>query len=201
MHHSLPELPFSLGELQPVISEETLRYHHGKHHRGYIEKLNQLIPGTEFEHLGLEQIVMGASGPIFNNAAQAWNHTFYWNSLIPGSRYRKPRGELQEAIQKEFGSFDEFGRKLRKAAAGVFGSGWTWLVRNGDLGKVSILTTPNADNPLRAGMQPLLCVDVWEHAYYIDYRNDRAKYLEGLSQILNWEFAERNFAMPQELAA
>src|SRR5581483_5521907 len=179
MKHELPKLPFQKNALEPYISAETIEYHYGRHHKGYIEKLNQLIQGTEFADLSLEKIVMRSNGAIFNNASQAWNHTFYWNSLAPlvvSEEERAPQGELKVAIERDFGSFEEFANLFKNAAAGVFGSGWAWLVQDKE-GYLSIKTTGNADNPMRVGQIPLLTCDVWEHAYYIDYRNERPKYL------------------------
>lgn len=190
MKHVLPDLPFAREALAPVISAETIDYHWGKHHRAYVNKLNELIPGTEFEKMSLEDIVLKSTGPIFNNAGQIWNHNFYWQSLSPQAR--APRDELFEAIKKSFSSLDLFKEQFNKAAVGQFGSGWAWLVLKQD-GKLAIETTSNAENPLRQGKMPLLTVDVWEHAYYIDYRNERPRYLESIAKLINWEFAEANF--------
>jgi len=190
MKHILPDLPYQLNALEPHLSAQTLEYHWGKHHRTYVEKLNSLIPGTEFEELKLDDIVRKASGPIFNNAAQVLNHTFFWNSLTPHPR--KPNEKMLEAIQKNFGTLESFLDKFHQTALGVFGSGWVWLVYHHQEQKLTIETTPNAENPKRAGKIPLLTCDVWEHAYYIDYRNDRARYLKTILPLLNWEFAEKN---------
>jgi len=191
MAHKLPELPYAKDALAPTISEETLEYHYGKHHQTYVTKLNELIEGTEFADASLEDIIKKASGGIFNNAAQVWNHTFYWNCLSPNGG-GEPGGALAEAITKAFGSFADFKTKFSTSAATNFGSGWTWLVKKGD-GSVDIVNTSNAGCPLTEGLTPLLTVDVWEHAYYIDYRNARPKYLESIWGIINWDFVEKNF--------
>ena len=191
MVHELPALPYEMNALEPVISKETLEYHYGKHHKTYVTNLNNLIPGTEFESMSLEDIIMKSSGGIFNNAAQVWNHTFYWNCLSPDGG-GEPGGRLGAAIDAAFGSFDDFKEAFVKSATGNFGSGWTWLVKNGD-GSVEIVNTSNAANPLRDGKTPILTIDVWEHAYYIDYRNARPKYLEEIWKIVNWDAAAANF--------
>ena len=189
----LPPLPFEMNALEPHISRETLEYHHGKHHKAYVDNLNKLIPGTEFENLPLEEIVIKApQGPIYNNAAQVWNHTFYWNCLSPNGG--NPKGELADAIDKAFGSFDKFKEEFTKLAIATFGSGWAWLVRNPD-GNVAIVSTSNAQTPLNTKQIPLLTCDVWEHAYYIDYRNARPKYVEHFWNIVNWNFVETQFAV------
>ncbi len=182
----LPELPYPRDALAPLISKETLDFHYGKHHAAYVANLNKLIPGTEFEDMPLEQIVVKAKpGPIFNNAAQVWNHTFYFNGLGPNAG-GDPRGELAEAIQKDFGSFAKFKEAFTNAAATLFGSGWAWLVRGpGD--KLSVVATSNAGNPMTQGQSPLLTCDVWEHAYYIDYRNQRPRYIEAFWKLVNWK--------------
>jgi Fe-Mn family superoxide dismutase len=190
--HQLPELPYAKNALEPHISEETLEYHYGKHHATYVTKLNNLIEGTEFESMPLEDIIKKATGGTFNNAAQVWNHSFYWNCLSPEGG-GEPEGELAVAIEKTFNSFSEFKEKFSEAAAGNFGSGWTWLVKNTD-GNLEIVNTSNAGNPLTDGQQPLLTCDVWEHAYYIDYRNARPKYLEAFWNLANWKFVTENFA-------
>lgn len=192
MAHQLPPLPYAQDALEPTISQETLEYHYGKHHQAYVTNLNNLIPGTEFENASLEEIIGKASGGIFNNAAQVWNHTFYWNCLSPKSG-GEPTGTLADAIAGTFGSFEEFKKQFSASAAGNFGSGWTWLVKNGD-GTLEIVNTSNAANPMTDGKTPLLTVDVWEHAYYIDYRNARPKYLEQIWGIINWDFVAANFA-------
>ena len=191
MTHELPALPFAKDALEPVISAETIDYHYGKHHQAYVTNLNNLVPGTAFENATLEDIVMQADGGIFNNAAQVWNHTFYWNGLSPDGG-GEPTGTLGAAIDKAFGSFDAFKEAFIKSAVGNFGSGWTWLVRNKD-GSVAIVNTSNAANPLRDGMTPLLTIDVWEHAYYIDYRNARPKYLGEIWKLVNWDFVAANY--------
>ena len=192
MEHKLPDLPYSKNALAPNISVETLEYHYGKHHKTYVDNLNKLIPGTEFENLSLEEIVKKASGGIFNNAAQIWNHTFYWNCLSPKSG-GEPSGAIANAIIKNFGSFEQFKEKFTNAAVTLFGSGWAWLVKNPD-GSLAIEATSNAGNPLKDGKKPLLTCDVWEHAYYIDYRNARAKYIEAFWKLVNWEFVARNLS-------
>ena len=192
MAHELPALPYDKNALEPTISQETLEYHYGKHHQTYVTNLNNLVPGTEFENASLEEIVMKASGGIFNNAAQVWNHSFYWNCLSPNGG-GAPSGGLAAAIDSAFGSFDDFKSKFATSAATNFGSGWTWLVKNSD-GSVEIVNTSNAANPMTDGKTPLLTIDVWEHAYYIDYRNARPKYLEAVWNIVNWDFVAENFA-------
>ena len=191
MAFELPALPYAKNALAPYISEETLEFHYGKHHNAYVTNLNNLVPGTEFEGKTLEEIVKTSSGGIFNNAAQVWNHTFYWNSLAPKAG-GAPTGAIAAAIDKAFGSFDKFKEEFTKSAAGNFGSGWTWLVKKAD-GSLAIVNTSNAACPItEAGVTPLLTVDVWEHAYYIDYRNARPKYLEAFWALVNWEFANKN---------
>jgi len=192
MKHELPALPYAQDALAPVISAETLDYHYGKHHNAYVTNLNNLVPGTEFENASLEEIIMKASGGVFNNAAQVWNHTFYWNCLSPNGG-GAPSGDLAAAIDAAFGSFDNFKAEFSKAAATNFGSGWTWLVKNAD-GSLAIASTSNAGCPLTDGVTPLLTVDVWEHAYYVDYRNARPKYLEEIWKLFNWDFVAENFA-------
>ncbi|MFC1991806.1 superoxide dismutase [Chloroflexota bacterium] len=190
MEHKLPELPYASDALAPNISAETIEYHYGKHHAAYVANINRLIPGTEFENLSLEDIIRKASGGIFNNAAQIWNHTFYWNCLSPKGG-GEPSGEVAGAITKSFGSFQEFKEKFTNAAATLFGSGWAWLVKNAD-GSLSIETTGNAGTPLKDDKTALLTCDVWEHAYYIDYRNARAKYIEAFWNLVNWDFVSTN---------
>ena len=192
MKHELPALPYAQDALEPVISAETLDYHYGKHHNAYVTNLNNLVPGTEFENMSLEEIIMKSSGGVFNNAAQVWNHTFYWNCLSPNGG-GEPTGDLAAAIDAAFGSFDEFKAQFSQAATVNFGSGWTWLVKNAD-GSLAIVSTSNAATPLTDGVTPLLTVDVWEHAYYVDYRNARPKYLEEIWKIFNWDFVAQNFA-------
>lgn len=180
-----------MDALQPHISKETLEFHYGKHHQTYVTNLNNLIKGTEFEKASLEDIIKKSSAGIFNNSAQVWNHTFYWNSLSPKGG-GEPKGKLAEAIKKKFGSFDAFKENFSKSAAGNFGSGWTWLVKKPD-GSVDIVNTSNAGTPLTGSDKPLLTCDVWEHAYYIDYRNARPKYVEAFWNLVNWDFAAQNF--------
>ena len=192
MEHKLPELPYAKEALVPRISAETLEYHHDKHHRAYVDNLNKLIAGTEFEKIALEDIIEKASGGIFNNAAQVWNHTFYWNCLSPKGG-GTPSGAVASAIEKDFGSFAEFKDRFRNAAVTLFGSGWAWLVKNPG-GSLAVEATSNAGNPLTQGKEPLLTCDVWEHAYYIDYRNARAKYVEAFWDLVNWEFVRSNLA-------
>ena len=184
MAHELPALPYAKDALAPVISQETIEFHYGKHHQTYVTNLNNLIPGTEFEALSLEDIIMKSSGGVFNNAAQVWNHSFYWNCLSPNGG-GAPSGALAAAIEAKFGSFEEFKKQFAQSAATNFGSGWTWLVKNAD-GSVEIMNTSNAGTPMTSGKQALLTVDVWEHAYYVDYRNARVKYLEEIWNIIDW---------------
>jgi len=189
---TLPPLPYDLGALAPVISAETMQYHYGKHHRAYVDNLNKLVAGKPEAGRALDELVMTASGPLFNNAAQVWNHAFYWNSLKPKGG-GEPSGDLAAAIQRDFGSFAEFRSQLSQAAGSLFGSGWAWLVW--DNGRLKVTQTSNADNPMRHGQVALLGLDVWEHAYYIDYRNARAKYVDAvIAQLLNWDFAAANYA-------
>lgn len=191
MTHELPALPYAMDALAPHISKETLEYHYGKHHKAYVDKLNSLIPGTEFENAKVEDIVRKAKGGVFNQAAQIWNHTFYWHSLSPNGG-GEPTGKLADAIKQSFGSFDAFRNEFSDKAAGQFGSGWAWLVKKAD-GKLAVVQTSNAETPLTGSDKPLLTCDVWEHAYYIDYRNARPKYIEAWWNLVNWEFAAGNF--------
>jgi len=191
MSFELPKLPYALDGLTPYISQETLEYHYGKHHQAYVNKLNALVPGTPFEGQSLEDIIIKSSGAIFNNAAQVWNHTFYWHCMKPNGG-GEPKGQLAEAINKAFGSFAEFKEKLSTAALNQFGSGWAWLAKNKD-GSIEIYSTSNAGTPMVDDKVALLTCDVWEHAYYIDTRNDRAKYVENFWHLVNWEFVEQNF--------
>jgi len=191
MVHELPKLPYAMDALQPHISAETLEYHYGKHHQTYVTNLNNLIKGTEFESLSLEAIIKKSSGGVFNNAAQIWNHTFYWNCLSPNGS-GKPGGALAKAIDATFGSFDEFKTKFSQTAITTFGSGWAWLVKNAD-GSLALASTSNAGTPMTEGKTALLTCDVWEHAYYIDYRNARPKYVEKFWELVNWEYVARNF--------
>ncbi len=192
MEHTLPPLPYALDGLSPYISKETLEYHYGKHHQTYVTNLNNLIKGTEFESLGLEDIVKKSTGGIFNNAAQVWNHTFYWNSMKPNGG-GAPTGALAQAIDAKWGSFDQFKEEFTKCAIGTFGSGWAWLVQKSD-GSLDLVSTSNAATPLTGDAKSLLTCDVWEHAYYIDTRNARPKYLENFWNLVNWEFASQNLA-------
>ncbi|HAU1802573.1 TPA: superoxide dismutase [Fe] [Legionella pneumophila] len=190
MTFTLPQLPYALDALAPHVSKETLEYHYGKHHNTYVTNLNKLIPGTEFESMTLEEIIMKAKGGIFNNAAQVWNHTFYWHSMSPNGG-GEPKGKLAEAINKSFGSFAAFKEQFTQTAATTFGSGWAWLVQD-QAGALKIISTSNAGTPMTEGLQALLTCDVWEHAYYIDYRNRRPDYIEAFWSLVNWDFASSN---------
>jgi Fe-Mn family superoxide dismutase len=191
MAFELPNLPYAMDALKPHISSETLEFHHGKHHAAYVNNLNNLIKGTPNENKSLEDIVKSApAGGLFNNAAQHFNHSFYWKSLAPKAG-GEPKGAVADAIKKAFGGFDDFKKKFSEAATTHFGSGWAWLVRKSD-GSLAIEATHDAGNPLTAGSKPVLTCDVWEHAYYIDYRNARAKYVEAFWNLVNWEFANSN---------
>ncbi|MBV6305969.1 superoxide dismutase [Fe] [Candidimonas humi] len=190
MAHTLPPLPYAMDALAPHISKETLEYHYGKHHQAYVTNLNAQIQGTEFESASLVDIIKKASGGVFNNAAQVWNHTFYWNSLSPKGG-GEPSGKLADAINAKWGSVAAFKEAFSKSAAGNFGSGWTWLVKKSD-GSLDIVNTSNAATPITTSDVPLLTCDVWEHAYYIDYRNARPKYLENFWNLVNWKFAADN---------
>ena len=192
MSFTLPDLPYPKNALEPHISEETLEYHYGKHHKTYVDKLNGLVEGTEDAEKPLEDIISKSSGGLFNNAAQVWNHTFYWNCLSP-SGGGEPGGALGDAINGAFGSFDIFKEKFNESAVGNFGSGWTWLVQNPD-GSLALLNTDDAETPITGDAKPLLTCDVWEHAYYIDYRNARPKYLEAFWHLVNWDFVSKQFA-------
>lgn len=194
MEHTLPPLPYAIDALAPYISKETFEYHHGKHHQAYVTNLNNLVKGTDFENLDLESIIKKApAGGLFNNAAQVWNHTFFWNSMkVAGGG--EPTGALAAAITAKWGSFEEFKKAFQTSAVGNFGSGWTWLVKKAD-GSVDIVNTSAAGTPLTSGDKALLTIDVWEHAYYIDYRNARPKFVETfLTSLANWDFAAKNFA-------
>jgi len=192
MAFTLPDLPYPKDALAPHLSAETLEYHYGKHHNAYVTNLNGLVEGTEFADKSLEEIVMTASGGMFNNAAQVWNHSFYWNSMKPKGG-GVPTGAVATAIDRDFGSFDAFKAAFAKAGATLFGSGWTWLVVEG--GTLKIVQTSNADLPLKHGQTPLVTMDVWEHAYYIDFRNQRPVYIETfLNNLVDWDFAARNLA-------
>jgi Fe-Mn family superoxide dismutase len=190
MEHKLPDLPYGKEALVPHISAETIEYHYGKHHKAYIDNINRLITGTEFAKMSLEEVIRKSSGSIFNNAAQVWNHTFYWNCLSPNGG-GEPDGELADAINRQFGTFIQFKERFTNAAVTLFGSGWTWLVKNID-GSLSVEVTSNAETPLKEGKKALLTCDVWEHAYYIDYRNARAKYIQGFWDLVNWDFVTAN---------
>jgi Fe-Mn family superoxide dismutase len=193
MEHTLPPLPYAKNALAPHISEETLEFHYGKHHQTYVTNLNNLIKGTEFENASLEEIIKKSSGGIYNNSAQVWNHTFFWNSMKPNGG-GAPSGELATAIDKKWGSFEEFKKAFQASAVGNFGSGWTWLVKKAD-GTVDIVNMGAAGTPLTTGDKALLTIDVWEHAYYIDYRNARPKFVEAfLASLANWDFASANYA-------
>ena len=193
MQHELPALPYAADALAPHMSAETFEYHYGKHHRAYVTNLNTLIKGTEFENATLEDIIRKSSGGIFNNAAQVWNHTCFWHSMKPGGG-GKPSGALAAAIDRKWGSYDAFKEAFTKSAVGNFGSGWTWLVKRSD-GSVDIVNTSNAGTPLTTTDRALLTIDVWEHAYYIDFRNARPKFVEVfLGNLVNWDYAAKNFA-------
>ena len=192
MEHQLPALPYAKNALAPHISEETIEFHYGKHHQTYVTNLNNLIKGTEFENSSLEEIVKKSSAGIYNNSAQIWNHTFFWSCMKPNGG-AAPTGALADAINAKWGSFDEFKKAFQASAVGNFGSGWTWLVKKAD-GSVDIVNMGAAGTPLTTGDTPLLTIDVWEHAYYIDYRNARAKFVEVfLASLANWDFASANF--------
>lgn len=193
MAFELPALPYEKNALAPHISEETLEYHYGKHHATYVSKLNDAVKGTDLESKSLEDIIKSEKGGLFNNAAQVWNHTFYWNCLSPNGG-GEPTGPIADAINAKFGSFEKFKEEFNASAAGNFGSGWTWLVKKSD-GSVDLFNTDDADTPVaHDGVEPLLTVDVWEHAYYIDYRNSRPNYLEAFWKLVNWDFVNKNFA-------
>ena len=187
-----PQLPYEKNALQPHISEETLEYHYGKHHMTYVTNGNKLIEGTEFADMALEDIVRNSSGGIFNNAAQVWNHSFYWNCLDP-SGGGAPTGDLASAIERDFGSFEDFRDQFSQTAITTFGSGWGWLVKDAS-GALSLESTSNANTPLTGDKTPLLTCDVWEHAYYIDYRNARPKYLEAFWNLVNWSFVNQQYS-------
>ncbi len=192
MEHTLPPLPYAKDALQPHISAETLEYHYGKHHQAYVTNLNNQIKGTEFENLSLEEIIKKSQGGVFNNSAQVWNHTFFWNCMTPNGG-GAPTGPVADAINAKWGSFDKFKEEFQKSAVGNFGSGWTWLVKKTD-GTVDIVNTSNAGTPLTTDNVALLTCDVWEHAYYIDYRNARPKFVEAWWNVVNWDFVNKNFA-------
>ena len=196
MAFTLPDLPYAQDALAPHISGETLSFHPGKHHKAYVDKANDAIKGTDYEGLSLEEVIKKSWSEknmgVFNNAAQIWNHTFYWNSMSPNGG-GKPTGAIAEAIDKSFGSYDKFAEEFKAAGAGQFGSGWAWLVKNGD--KLEVRKTLNAENPITDGATPLLTMDVWEHAYYLDYQNRRPDYIgDFLGKLVNWDFANQNLA-------
>ena len=193
MSFTLPELPYAKDALAPHISAETIEFHYGKHHQTYVDKLNGLVEGTELESQSLEDIVKSSEGGVFNNAAQVWNHTFYWNCLSPNGG-GSPTGPVADAINAAFGSFEAFKEQFTNSAINNFGSGWTWLVKKAD-GSVAIVNTSNAATPLTdASVTPILTVDVWEHAYYVDYRNARPKYMDAFWALVNWDFVNQNFS-------
>ena len=192
MEHKLPDLPYAMDALQPHISKETLEFQYGKHHQTYVTNLNNLIKGTEFENMALEDIVKKSAGGMFNNAAQIWNHTFYWFCLKPKGG-GQPTGALADAINKKFGSFDEFKKQFTQTCVTTFGSGWGWLVKNAD-GSIELMSTSNAQSPMTSGKTALLTCDVWEHAYYVDYRNRRPDYVAAFWNLVNWDFVAKNFA-------
>ena len=192
MTFTLPQLPYAMDALSPYISKETLEYHYGKHHNAYVVNLNKLTAETAFAELSLEEVIKQSSGGIFNNAAQVWNHTFYWMGLKPQGG-GAPTGALADAINAKWGSFDKFKEEFTKCAVGTFGSGWAWLVKKAD-GSLDLVSTSNAGTPLTTDAKPLLTCDVWEHAYYVDYRNARPKYVESFWNLVNWEFVATNFA-------
>lgn len=188
---NLPELPFAKNALEPHISERTLEFHYGKHHQTYVNTLNTLIEGTEFENKTLEEIIKSSDGGIFNNAAQVWNHTFYWNCLAPNHK-PAPEGSLKKAIEEAFGSFENFKEEFTQKSVGLFGSGWCWLVKD-SAGKLSIVQQSNAGNPMTKGLTPIMVCDVWEHAYYLDKQNARPKYMESYWELVNWDFIEKQY--------
>ncbi|WP_223789023.1 superoxide dismutase [Marinicella meishanensis] len=190
MSFELPQLPYANNALEPHISEETLNYHHGKHHNAYVNNLNNLVKDSEFAGLSLEEIILKSSGGVFNNAAQIWNHTFYFNGFSPNGG-GQPSGALADKINDAFGSFDAFVEQFNQCAMTTFGSGWAWLVQD-QSGALQIVSTANAGNPMTDGLHPLLTCDVWEHAYYVDTRNDRGGYLKNFWNIVNWDFVANN---------
>jgi len=189
LHFDLPPLPYPEDALEPVISAETLKLHHGKHHKKYVDTMNQLLESTEVRGSTLEDVVRSSQGKLFNNAAQAWNHNFYWQSLMP--KAAAPSGALRQRLERDFGSFEKFCEQFGAAAIGQFGSGWAWLIEKD--GRLQVAATSNADTPMAQGIRCLLTLDVWEHAYYVDYRNQRERYVQAvIEQRLNWAFAEQN---------
>ncbi|MBT3145539.1 Fe-Mn family superoxide dismutase [Neptunomonas phycophila] len=194
MSFELPQLPYAMDALEPHISKETLEFHYGKHHKTYVDKLNGLVPGSEYEGKSLEDIIKSApAGGVFNNAAQVWNHTFYWNCLSPNGG-GEPTGAIADAIKSKWGSFEEFQKEFNDKAVNNFGSSWTWLVKNDDF-SLEIVNTSNAGNPMTSGQRPVMTCDLWEHAYYIDYRNVRPNYLGGFWSLVNWDFINESFAV------
>ena len=191
MNYNQPELPYAIDALEPAISARTIEFHYGKHEKAYIDNLNRLIKGTEFEDMELEEVIAHAKGPLFNNASQAWNHIFYFFSFSPEGR-REPQGDLRKAIDRDFGSFEKFKEAFVDAGVGLFGSGWVWLSRD-QQGKLLITQGPNAGNPITEGLTPLLTFDVWEHACYLDYQNRRADALRQLWDIVDWEVVENRY--------
>jgi Fe-Mn family superoxide dismutase len=190
MTFKLPELPYAKDALAPHMSQETLEFHYGKHHNAYVNNLNNLVKETKFENMTLEEIILTAEGPVFYNAAQIWNHTFFWNCLSPKGG-GAPTGEVLAAINKKWGSFDKFKEEFTKSAVGNFGAGWTWLAEN-KTGELEIVNTSNAQTPIKTHAKVLLTVDVWEHAYYIDYRNERPKFINAFWSLVNWDFVNQN---------
>lgn len=202
MEFKLQELPYSKDALMPFLSVETIEFHYGKHHTTYVNNLNKLVQNSEFANNSLKEIIKKSSGAIFNNAAQIWNHTFYWNSILPQNALpkheisREPKGSLANSINKKWGTLESFKKDFTQTAVGTFGSGWTWLVKNANTSaELEIMSTFNAGCPLTENKIPLFVCDVWEHAYYIDYRNDRLKYVNTFLNIINWDFAEQNYAL------
>lgn len=191
MSFELPKLPYALNALEPIISQKTLEFHYGKHHQAYVNNLNNLVPGTKFENASLETIIREADGGIFNNGAQVWNHTFFFHSFAPNVG-GEPTGALADAIKKDFGSFADFKEKFSKSAVTLFGSGWAWLVKNGE-GKLEIVQESNAGNPMKKGLTPILTCDVWEHAYYLDYQNRRPDFVEAFWKLVDWKTVETRF--------
>lgn len=192
MAFELPDLPYARDALAPTISEDTMNYHYGKHHQAYVNKLNDGIKGTEYEGMSLEEIIKKSDGGLFNNAAQVWNHTFYWHSMTPNGG-GKPSGKIAEMIDRDFGSYDDFVEAFKNKGGGQFGSGWAWLVQKSD-GTLDVTNTPNAHTPVEDDdLTPILTMDVWEHAYYLDYQNSRPNYMNSfLDKLVNWDFAESN---------
>jgi Fe-Mn family superoxide dismutase len=190
MEHTLPALPYEKDALEPHMSSETLEYHYGKHHKAYVTKLNELVKATKFEFMPLEELILSSDGPIFNNAAQVWNHTFFWNCMAPNAG-GTPTGKVASLIDAKWGNFDKFKEEFNKSAVANFGSGWTWLILN-KKNEIEIFNSSNAQTPKTQGFKALMTLDVWEHAYYIDYRNERPKYAENFWNLVNWEFVNKN---------